>query len=114
MKVEQNPKIRLSLVRVLGNLAKNCGKRAKQIVADAGVPFFLNALNTKVRVSIKLYLRISAAKFFLNLYFSKYSPGNDNNTKIFSSNMREITLDEDFRRLTFKTRRQTGIILLPN
>jgi hypothetical protein len=50
MKVEQNPKIRLSLVRVLGNLAKKCGKRAKQIVADAGVPFFLNALNTKVRV----------------------------------------------------------------
>jgi hypothetical protein len=48
MKVEQNPKIRLSLVRVLGNLARRCAKRAKQIVRDAGVPFFLNALNTKV------------------------------------------------------------------
>jgi hypothetical protein len=62
MKVEQNPKIRLSLVRVLGNLAKKCGKRAKQIVADAGVPFFLNALNTKVRLYIKLNLCIFTAK----------------------------------------------------
>ena len=51
MKVDQNAKIRLSLVRVLGNLAKRCTARAKQIVRDAGVPFFLNALNTKVGAS---------------------------------------------------------------
>jgi hypothetical protein len=48
MKVEQCAKIRLSLVRVLGNLAKRSTARAKQIVREAGVPFFLNALNSKV------------------------------------------------------------------
>jgi hypothetical protein len=36
MKVEQCAKIRLSLVRVLGNLAKRSTARAKQIVREAG------------------------------------------------------------------------------
>jgi len=46
MKVETNTKIRLSLVRVFGDLGKNDMERAKSIVKEAGVPFFLNALNT--------------------------------------------------------------------
>eukprot|EP00088_Acartia_fossae_P020179 TRINITY_DN21830_c0_g1_i4.p1 TRINITY_DN21830_c0_g1~~TRINITY_DN21830_c0_g1_i4.p1 ORF type:complete len:868 (-),score=244.57 TRINITY_DN21830_c0_g1_i4:118-2613(-) len=47
MKVEKNAKIRLSLVRVFGYLAKSGMERAKAIVNAAGVPFFLNALNSK-------------------------------------------------------------------
>ena len=46
MKVETNPKIRLSLVRVFGDLGKADMERAKAIVREAGVPFFLNALNS--------------------------------------------------------------------
>jgi len=46
MKIEKNPKIRLSLVRVFGDLGKGDMTRAKTIVREAGVPFFLNALNT--------------------------------------------------------------------
>ena len=38
---------RLSLVRVLGFLAKSKMERAKAILKEAGAPFFLNALNTK-------------------------------------------------------------------
>ena len=46
MKVETNPKIRLSLVRVFGDLGKCDMERAKIILRESGVPFFLNALNT--------------------------------------------------------------------
>jgi len=46
MKVEQNPKIRLSLIRVFGDLGKNGMEYARSIVREAGVPFFLNALNS--------------------------------------------------------------------
>lgn len=46
MKVEKNTKIRLSLVRVFGDLGRNCMDRAKTIVKEAGIPFFLDALNT--------------------------------------------------------------------
>eukprot|EP00090_Calanus_glacialis_P004732 TRINITY_DN13559_c0_g1_i1.p1 TRINITY_DN13559_c0_g1~~TRINITY_DN13559_c0_g1_i1.p1 ORF type:complete len:1002 (-),score=408.50 TRINITY_DN13559_c0_g1_i1:92-3097(-) len=46
MKVETNQKIRLSLVRVFGDLGKTDMERAKIIVREAGIPFFLNALNT--------------------------------------------------------------------
>ncbi|XP_023348885.1 uncharacterized protein LOC111717616 [Eurytemora carolleeae] len=52
MKVEKNQKIRLSLVRVLGFLAKSKMERAKAILKEAGSPFFLNALNTKDEDSI--------------------------------------------------------------
>jgi len=47
MKVDKNSKIRLSLVRVFGYLAKSGGDRAKNILNSAGVPFFLDALNSK-------------------------------------------------------------------
>lgn len=46
MKVEKNQKIRLSLVRVFGYLAKSGMERAKNILNSAGVPFFLAALNS--------------------------------------------------------------------
>ena len=46
MKVEKNPKIRLSLVRVFGDLGKGDMERAKSIVTEAGVAFFLNAINS--------------------------------------------------------------------
>ena len=45
MKVEKNPAIRLSLVRVFGDLGKRDMERARAIVREAGVPFFLDALN---------------------------------------------------------------------
>merc|ERR1712121_195399 len=46
LKVEKNVKIRLSSIRVLGELARKDMERAKAILREAGVPFFLNALNT--------------------------------------------------------------------
>jgi len=47
LKVEKNNKIRLSCIRVFGELAKKDTDRAKSILQEAGVPFFLEALNTK-------------------------------------------------------------------
>jgi len=46
LKVEKDIKIRLSCVRVFGELAKKDMERAKSILHEAGVPFFLDALNT--------------------------------------------------------------------
>ena len=46
MKVEKNDKIRLSLIRVFGDLGKSEMERARDIVKEAGIPFFLDALNT--------------------------------------------------------------------
>jgi len=45
LKVEKEVKIRLSCIRVLGELAKKSVDRAKLILTEAGVPFFLSALN---------------------------------------------------------------------
>jgi len=47
LKVEKDRKIRLSCVRVFGELAKGDIERAKHILTEAGVPFFMDALNTK-------------------------------------------------------------------
>jgi len=47
MKVEKNQKIRLSMVRVLGFLGRSKSERAKAILREAGVPFFLKAINSK-------------------------------------------------------------------
>ena len=46
MKVEKNSKIRLSLIRVFGDLGKSGMERAREVVREAGIPFFLDALNT--------------------------------------------------------------------
>lgn len=46
LKVEKNKKIRLSCIRVFGELARKDTDRAKDILKEAGVPFFLEALNT--------------------------------------------------------------------
>ena len=49
MKVETHPNLRLSLVRVFGDLVKADIDRAKTIEIErdcCGVPFFLNALNS--------------------------------------------------------------------
>ena len=46
MKVEKNQKIRLSLTRVFGDLAKSDMERAREIVREAGIPFFLDGLNS--------------------------------------------------------------------
>ena len=46
LKVEKDRKIRLSCIRVFGELAKKDVDRAKSILMEAGVPFFLNALNS--------------------------------------------------------------------
>ena len=47
LKVEKDMKIRLSCVRVLGELSKKSDERAKLILTEAGVTFFLSALNCK-------------------------------------------------------------------
>eukprot|EP00091_Calanus_sinicus_P025590 TRINITY_DN9837_c0_g1_i1.p1 TRINITY_DN9837_c0_g1~~TRINITY_DN9837_c0_g1_i1.p1 ORF type:complete len:251 (-),score=99.22 TRINITY_DN9837_c0_g1_i1:261-1013(-) len=49
LKVEKNAKIRLSCVRVFGELAKKDTDRAKTILKEAGVPFFIDAINTKMK-----------------------------------------------------------------
>ena len=46
MKVEKNVKIRLSCVRVIGELAKKDMERAKSIVKEAGLPFFIDAVSS--------------------------------------------------------------------
>merc|ERR1719445_2304564 len=46
MKVEKNVKIRLSCVRVIGELAKKDTERAKSIVKEAGLPFFIDAVSS--------------------------------------------------------------------
>jgi len=47
LKVEKNQKIRLSCVRVFGELSRKDVERAKTVLKEAGVPFFLDTLNTK-------------------------------------------------------------------
>lgn len=47
LKVEKDQKIRLSCIRVFGELGKKDMDRAKVVLKEAGVPFFLDALNTK-------------------------------------------------------------------
>ena len=46
LKVEKNVKIRLSCVRVIGELAKKDTERAKTIVKEAGLPFFIDAVSS--------------------------------------------------------------------
>ena len=47
MKVEKNVKIRLSCVRVIGELAKKDTERARTIVKEAGLPFFIDSVSSK-------------------------------------------------------------------
>jgi len=47
LKVEKNTKIRLSCIRVIGELAKKDVDRAKDVLQMAGVAYFLEILNTK-------------------------------------------------------------------
>merc|ERR1719367_604722 len=47
MKVEKNVKIRLSCVRVIGELAKKDTERARRIVKEAGLPFFIDSVSSK-------------------------------------------------------------------
>merc|ERR1711970_543624 len=46
LKVEKNKKIRLSCIRVFGDVGKKDTERAKCVLKEAGVPFFLETLNT--------------------------------------------------------------------
>merc|ERR1711970_1503543 len=46
LKVEKNKKIRLSCIRVFGDVGKKDTERAKCVLKEAGVPFFLEPLNT--------------------------------------------------------------------
>jgi len=46
LKVEKNKKIRLSCIRVFGDVGKKDTERAKCVLKEAGVPFFLDTLNT--------------------------------------------------------------------
>jgi len=47
LKMEKNSKIRLSCVRVYSELARKDTDRAKAILKEAGVPFFIDTINTK-------------------------------------------------------------------
>merc|ERR1712198_289249 len=46
LKMEKNMKIRLSCVRVFSELARKDTERAKTILKEAGIPFFIDAINT--------------------------------------------------------------------
>ena len=46
LKVEKNKKIRLSCIRVFGDVGRKDTERAKCVLKEAGVPFFLETLNT--------------------------------------------------------------------
>ena len=47
LKVEKNVKIRLSSVRVIGELAKKDMERARTIIKECGLPFFIDAVSCK-------------------------------------------------------------------
>lgn len=47
MKVEKNPKIRLSIIRCIGELCKKTKEICKEVLKSCGIPFFLDILNTK-------------------------------------------------------------------
>ena len=47
MKVEKNNKIRLSVIRCIGELCKKTEEIAKSVLTNAGIPFFLDILNSK-------------------------------------------------------------------
>jgi hypothetical protein len=46
MKVEKNVKIRLSMIRTIGELAKKSEEIARAILKECGVPFFLDVVNS--------------------------------------------------------------------
>jgi hypothetical protein len=46
MKVEKNIKIRLSMIRTIGELAKKSQEIARAILTECGVPFFLDVVNS--------------------------------------------------------------------
>jgi len=47
MKVEKDSKIRLSLIRCIGELVKKTEDLAKSVLTACGIPFFLDSLNAK-------------------------------------------------------------------
>ena len=46
MKVEKDPTIRLSIIRCIGELSKKNEERAKEVLKQCGVPFFMDILST--------------------------------------------------------------------
>ena len=46
MKVEKNIKIRLAMIRTIGELAKKSEEIARAILKECGVPFFLDVVNS--------------------------------------------------------------------
>lgn len=47
MKVEKDPQIRLSLIRCVGELCKKSEDLCRPVLANCGIPFFLDILNTR-------------------------------------------------------------------
>jgi tetratricopeptide (TPR) repeat protein len=46
MKVEKNTSIRLSLIRCIGELCKKSQERAKTVLKECGIPFFMDCVNS--------------------------------------------------------------------
>ena len=46
MKVEKDPTIRLSIIRCIGELSKKNEERAKEVLKQCGIPFFMDILST--------------------------------------------------------------------
>ena len=70
MKVEKDPTIRLSIIRCIGELSKKNEERAKEVLKQCGIPFFMDILSTHdmktvnassyiIQVRITLVVRIT-------------------------------------------------------
>jgi hypothetical protein len=44
--VEKNTSIRLSLIRCIGELCKKSQERAKTVLKECGIPFFMDCVNS--------------------------------------------------------------------
>lgn len=105
LKVEKDKKIRLSCVRVFGELAKKDIDRAKAILLEAGVPFFLDALNTNQEdmVNAATYaiqcLLDSISRYDL---VEKYKEKKKDQRKMSNDERKQMRRDEETRQTLMK------------
>jgi len=105
LKVEKDKKIRLSCIRVFSELARKDVTRAKAILAEAGVTFFMNALNSKdeemvnaVEVAIQSLLD-SISRYDL---VKKWLGKRENQKKMSNEERKQMRKDEETRGLLMK------------
>ena len=64
MKVEKNIKIRLAMIRTIGELAKKSEEIARAILKECGVPFFLDVVNSDNEEVV------NASSYILQVFYS--------------------------------------------